>query len=522
MSKHLIVQLLAALRSHGDKTCAVDHADVARPLTYRELEQRSFALAALLQRRFAPEATDKTVVMGIATRNTSQWLIADLACLFAGITSLPLPLAFSQAQAENLATHCDGFLVDTAGQKTLDERWLLDLPADNVIHLDQSFATQPLLQEIPERDWICKIIHTSGTTSSPKGVRLSCSAIAQVLTSLRESMPANAHQRYLSLVPLSLLLEQVTAAYLPLLAGGTVHFLPENEPLLGEPGASPARLTDWILSVKPTAVTVPPVMLNEFLQRLDQENTQARELAAYLTTSVHITCGGAAVGVDILRALQAKGVQVFQGYGLSENASVVSVNTANLQRLGSVGKPLPHVQVRIGADKTIEVKSTSLFSGYSGRDPSACGMSEDGWMDTGDLGELDSDGYLYVHGRKKNVICLANGRNVSPEQVELEYRKYSGVRDAAVFLDEDHGLVALLCVESEPDRSDLAQWSTRRFSDVERPSKLWLLNLENPLLEQLYTVTGRPKRSEIAEAFAHRFSSSAQRTSADEHACLSL
>lgn len=99
---------------------------------------------------------------------------------------------------------------------------------------------------------------------------------------------------------------------------------------------------------------------------------------------MHITCGGAAVSIDILNALAEDGIPVFQGYGLSENASVVSMNTAQHQRLGSVGKPLPHVQVRIGADQTIEVKSSSLFSGYSGKDPSACSMSDDGWMDTGD------------------------------------------------------------------------------------------------------------------------------------------
>ncbi|MEE4074200.1 AMP-binding protein [Pseudomonas viridiflava] len=522
MSANLIAQLRSALQVHGEKVCAVDHGDTTRSLTYRELRQQAFALAAELQHRFQPKMPNDPVVIGIVTRNSSQWLIADLACLFAGITSLPLPLAFSQVQAENLAAHCDGFLVDSAGQKTLTERWLLDLPASKVRHLDSPAIPQPLAQTAVEHDWICKIIHTSGTTSSPKGVRLSCAAIGQVLNSLRFRMPANAHLRYLSLVPLSLLLEQVTASYLPLLAGGTIHFLPPNEPLLGEPGASPARLTDWIQLVKPTALTVPPVMLNEFLRRLQEDREIARSLATYLTEQVHITCGGAAVDVEILRALEAQGVSVFQGYGLSENASVVSVNTAEQQRLGSVGKPLPHVQVRIGLDKTIEVKSTSLFSGYSGTDPSACAMSADGWMDTGDLGALDSDGYLYVHGRKKNVICLANGRNVSPEQVELEYRKYDGVRDAAVFLDEDHGLIALLCVESQPDRSDLAQWSTKRFSDVERPSKLWLLDLANPLLEQLYTVTGRPRRAEIAEAFAHRFSPSMQRTSADEHACLSL
>ncbi|WP_241149789.1 AMP-binding protein, partial [Pseudomonas viridiflava] len=95
--------------------------------------------------------------------------------------------------------------------------------------------------------------------------------------------------------------------------------------------------------MKPTALTVPPVMLNEFLRRLQEDREIARSLATYLTEQVHITCGGAAVDVEILRALEAQGVSVFQGYGLSENASVVSMNTAEQQRLGSVGTPLPHV-----------------------------------------------------------------------------------------------------------------------------------------------------------------------------------
>lgn len=520
MSGQFIADLRLALQTHRQKICAVDcdasglaHSSV---MTYGELESRALNLAAELQRRFDRPAHGDHVVLGIATRNSRDWLVADLACLFAGITALPLPLAFSQSQAEHLAERCDGFLVDAAGERTLADRWMLEFPHNRVRHLSEPALERPLLRE-PDGEWICKIIHTSGTTSRPKGVRLSTAAVGAMLTSLRQEMPADAHRRYLSLVPLSLLLEQVTAAYLPLLGGGIVHFLPHGEPLLGEPGTSPRRLIDWIVQVQPTALTVPPVMLNRFYEQLSQGDAQSEHLARYLRSGVHITCGGAAVGIDILNALAEDGIPVYQGYGLSENASVVSMNTPRQQRLGSVGKPLPHVQVRIGTDQTIEVKSSSLFSGYSGVDPSACSMSDDGWMDTGDLGELDADGFLYVRGRKKNVICLPNGRNVSPEQVELEYREYPGVRDAAVFFDDVHGLVALLCVESTPDRADLAAWSTRRFSDIERPGHLWLLTKDDPLLEKLYTVTGRPKRADIASVFANL-----QGNAADELACLSL
>jgi len=515
-----IDQLQQALQDNRQAVCAVDwvSGSEAVELTYGELEHRAINLAAELQRRFAGPANGDQVVLGIATRNSSDWLVADLACLFAGITALPLPLAFSQSQAEHLAERCDGFLLDTAGQQTLAQRWKLNFPDSRLRRISEPVIEQPLLY-VPngDDDWICKIIHTSGTTSRPKGVRLSSRAVGAVLTSLRQRMPVDAHRRYLSLVPLSLLLEQVTAAYLPLLAGGTVHFLPPSEALLGEPGASPQRLVGWILQIQPTALTVPPVMINRFLEQLNDGGEPGERLARYLKSGAHITCGGAAVSIDALHALAEQGIEVYQGYGLSENASVVSMNTAQEQRLGSVGKPLPHVQVRIGADQTIEVKSSSLFSGYSGTDPSACSMSGDGWMDTGDLGMLDEEGYLYVHGRKKNVICLPNGRNVSPEQVELEYRKYPGVNDAAVFFDEQHGLVALLCVESAPASEELVSWSAGHFSDIERPSRLWLLTKDDPLIEQLYTVTGRPKRADIATVF-----STLQGNASNEHTCLSL
>ena len=505
MSYNLLQSLQQSFTNNQEKVCIVDLVDNQsgphRALTYSQVEQSSLGLAAELHNRF--NSISRRPVIGILARNSSDWVIADLACLLSGSTSLPLPLAFSRAQAEHLAARCDGFLVDAAGARTLKEKWGLDLDDRSVLRLGEAPQASVLDWPTEQRDdWTCKVIHTSGTTNRPKGVQLKISAIGQVLNSLSEGMPRDAHRSYLSVVPLSLLLEQITAVYMPILCGGTVHFLAESTPLLGEPDATADKIIRWLLAVQPTAMTIPPMMITRFNEIIDADEPIACELYKYLSTRVHITCGGASVSTDIMRSLESRGVHVFQGYGLSENASVVSMNTSQHQRIGSVGKPLPHVSVRVGADATIEINSPSLFDGYSGDDPSACSFTADGWLDTGDLGSLDEEGYLYVHGRKKNVICLPNGRNVCPEQVEVELRRHEGVQDAAVFLHNEHGVVALIVGEVELEQANLAAWCKEEFSDIERPSAFWIIPPTDPAISELYTVTGRPKRAEIASAYS--------------------
>lgn len=503
-------QLCQQFLNNPEQVACIDHdADggIQRQLNRRELANAAHVLADTLQAELRPDLVKQRPVVGIVIRNSSNWLIADLACLFANLTSLPLPQAFTRAQAEHLAAKCDFFLVDEPGEATLEQRWGLQASAVRKLRVDQLAAAPSAMpaspQLAPDGSWICKIIHTSGTTSRPKGVCLSENALAATLKSLHEALPAECHHRYLSLVPLSLLLEQITALYMPLLAGGTVHFLPETVPLLGEPGGSADRMIDWLMRVRPGACTVPPMVINRLLARLEQGDA---ELARYLRAdgAPHITCGGAAVSAEVLARLAELGIAIFQGYGLSENASVVSVNTRTANRHGSVGRALPHVQVRIADDGGIHIRSASQFSHYSGEDPSACAHTADGWLDTGDLGTLDEDGYLFISGRKKNVICLPNGRNVSPEQVELELRQLDGIHDAVVFLDDEDGLVALLHTGEATDTTPWLGWMADNLSDIERPSRLWLLPRGSALLSRLYTVTGRPQRGDIAQAYASR------------------
>jgi len=123
-----------------------------------------------------------------------------------------------------------------------------------------------------------------------------------------------------------------------------------------------------------------------------------------------LAAGGAPVNTDILLELDRLGIPVYQGYGLSENSSVATWNSRDANRIGTVGKPLAHVEVRISEEGELCLRSTSLFAGYSNEDPSSCSIDEDGWLHTGDLATQDDEGYISIVGRKKTMIITANGR----------------------------------------------------------------------------------------------------------------
>jgi long-subunit acyl-CoA synthetase (AMP-forming) len=500
---HFVSDLLAQVKRTPDAACLVDIASAdgsgGRCLSYAQMLEHARQLGQHITARFTGE--QRTI--GIVMRNATDWVIADLACLLHGFTSLPLPLGFSKYQAEHLAFECSGFLVDDKGLETLEKRWEISLKASQQIHVSNALQTPismpsgPAIIESPDAEWICKVIHTSGTTSKPKGVKQSLGGLSSVLHSLLDAVPATSQKRYLSVVPLSLLIEQVTAVYLPLLSGGTVYFLDEHTPLIGETGFTATAILQQLFAVRASAVTVPPIMLDAFLD-VAESNT-ASQLLSFLRDQLYITAGGAPISSEKLQRLGDFGIQVYQGYGLSENGSVISVNTPTANKPGSVGKPLPHVQVRVTAEQRVEIQSTSLFRGYSWVDPSACSFTEDGWLRTGDIGTLDGDGFLFITGREKNIICLPNGRNVSPEQIELEFKEQSGVNDALLFMTALGQLAIVLNVGPAFDQQITQEWAQQRFSEVERPELIWPLAPDSALLQSLCALNGPARRAHATD-----------------------
>jgi len=150
-----------------------------------------------------------------------------------------------------------------------------------------------------------------------------------------------------------------------------------------------------------------------------------------------IVCGGAPINKQIVSDFCAMGIDLLNGYGITECSPVVSVNPHRVNRIGSVGLPLDCCRVRI-EDGEIQVKGDNVMKGYYGdEEATAAVFTGDGWLKTGDLGYLDRRGYLYVTGRTKNLIILSNGKNVSPEELEEKVKLLPGVAEAAVYAQED-------------------------------------------------------------------------------------
>jgi long-subunit acyl-CoA synthetase (AMP-forming) len=338
-------------------------------------------------------------------------------------------------------------------------------------------------------------------------VKIRAFGIDALLASLHGEMPERAFSSYLSTVPFSLLIEQVTGLYLVLLDGGQVTLLPPEAELIGTSAEAVRAVLPHLRAARATALVATPALVAELATAARAAVAAGLDVGQELfgtPAAPVLCCGGAPVHPDTLRELDELGVPVYEGYGLSENSSVVSWNTPANRRIGTVGKPLPHVRVKLGPDGELLVSSTSLFDGYTRDDPSSC-LLEDGWLHTGDLATLE-DGFVRITGRKKNVIITPAGRNIAPEWVEAQYNRLPFVQAAAVVgnqLDQLNGLfVVTPGTDRAQARAEIAEFGARHLSEIEQVREVHLAEADGPAFRAYFTVTGRPVRTAIERAIA--------------------
>lgn len=363
--------------------------------------------------------------------NSPAWVVADRAVAQAGLVHVPLPLFFSAEQI--------GHALRSAGVDCLlaPVDWAALWPG--VPRQDCELAGQRLvLLRLPAAA-VClpagtaKISFTSGTTGAPRGVCLAASAMQQVADGLVQAMAPLRIRRHLCALPFAVLLENIAGLTAPLSQDATCIVLPLQQ--LGFKGSSEfdaATFHAAVVQHRPHSIILLPQMLRAWTGHLMRHGERAPDSLKL------VAVGGAAVGEKLLDAARSLGIPAFEGYGLSEGASVQTLNLPGADRAGSAGRPLPHARVRIAGDGEIEIAG-SLFAGYLGDT-----MPPPAWWPTGDLGGIDSEGFVYVHGRKKNVLITAFGRNVSPEWVETALRSHPAVLQAVVFGDGQPALSAVL------------------------------------------------------------------------------
>lgn len=380
----IISALRRNARDYGGATAFSDGSSV---LAHADLLTRVAECAATL------EAFPAT--LGLLGDNSNDWVIAQLAAWLSGKTVVPIPAFFSAEQQRHILADCNISHVIVTPRLT---------EVAHQLGVEVVPVTSGRRAELPElRCGGGQIIYTSGSTGRPKGVRLTLQQIEHSATMLAEAIRAAQCDRYLSVLPLPLLLETICAICVPLLAGARTDFEPTLTAAIGR--GQPWGLSAAFAQYRPTTSVLVPELLAVWLAELAKTGQSAPESLRF------VAIGGAPVASALADKAWGAGIPVHEGYGLSECCSVVAVNRPGVRRGGTVGQPLPGLNISIESGEIV-VDGPTIMQGYQN------GSDAPRPWHTGDLGEIDAEGYLRIIGRKDNLIVTSFGRNISPEWIE--------------------------------------------------------------------------------------------------------
>lgn len=438
-------------------------------LTYDQLQRTLSALHQTLE-------TWQGKRVALYAHNDIDWIILDLALSTVGAVVVPIPLFFSAAQIAHLLQDAQIEMVYVgAGLQlpTIDntDNWIIaDTPETKAIkseqatHITGSFyqladtiTNHTLTAQNPSTaSDFCKVTYTSGSTGMPKGVCLGQETLMRIVESLSGALAdtltdddthapkvsnATSNFSHLSVLPFATLLENVAGIYVSLYMGRTlVTGRIDQFGLLSNQAFDAKRLMTTVQTYDIASVILLPQMLKAICEHMADKGATKSSANAAVPSLKFMAVGGGKVSPQLLQDASALSLPVYEGYGLSECGSVVSLNTPKAKREGSVGKPMPHASVSIADSGEVMVKGNAM-QGYLNHNNS---KDDNGIIATGDIGHLDDDGYLYITGRRKNVLISSFGRNISPEWVEAQLSTQPIIYQVAVLGDGEPHLSAVI------------------------------------------------------------------------------
>jgi long-chain acyl-CoA synthetase len=446
--------LQAAVERYGrDKALLIKPAFRTRTWRYRDLgEQVPRVARALAERGLTPG--ERVVLWAV---NRPEWAVGFLAMAHAGLVGVPLDVRSTDDFAAKVLAQTEPKLV-LASRQTEETARRLGLPViliESLPDLARDVST-PLPAAPVEPDDLLLVVFTSGTTGDPKGVMLSHRNVASNASTLIDVFPFGPDERLLSVIPLSHMFGLTCDLLAPLAAGKTVVYPVSRQP---------AVLVRTFREFKVTMFLIVPqglrLLSNAVERKVDASGKRAqferlhaiaermpRFIRRLLFRPVLSQFGGRfrtfAVGASALEPELARrwshmGIDCLQGYGATEMSPVISFTRPSRNRIGSVGEVIPGVEVRIADDGEVLARGPNRFVGYwQNPEATAAVIDTDGWYHTGDIGELDADGFLTLRGRKKDMIALPDGQKVYPDDLEAVLARDSRLRDATVVgLDGD-------------------------------------------------------------------------------------
>ncbi|MDD4333497.1 MAG: long-chain fatty acid--CoA ligase [Patescibacteria group bacterium] len=399
---------------------------------------------------------EKEDKIALLSENRWEWLATDLAINKIGAISVPIHAVSNADTIEYILKDSEAsylFVSENLYKKhltfletgiDLDEIIILsngeDSAIKNVLYfkdiLNYAAANSNFVGEDGD---VASIIYTSGTTGEPKGVMLSNKNFFFDVNAVSERIKVYPEDIFLSFLPLSHVLERTGGSYLPMIKGASIAY-----------AESIKKLADNLVEIKPTILVSVPKIFEKMYEKifanikekrlfvkkmffwaLRQKNKSfSKQIADFIILKkirkkvfggrLRIAVsGGASINEKILRFFTNIGVKIIEGYGLTETAPIICVNSLENNKIGTVGMPLNDIAVKISAEKEILVKGDNITQGYWRKEEMTKEtFDSDGWFKTGDMGFLDRDNFLTIIGRKKEIIVTTNGKNIAPEKIE--------------------------------------------------------------------------------------------------------
>jgi long-chain acyl-CoA synthetase len=475
------------------------------PISSDQMYQRVRALAMAIL-RFGAQKGDR---IALISENRWEWAVTDFAALAIGAADVPLypTLTGEQIAAQVRDADCRIAVVSTRqqfdklhsvrAQTQLQQIVVMDSPAPegavamsellgdaDALGAQRDPVFDALLRSVQPGD-LATLIYTSGTTGEPKGVALTHGNIAANQNITAVDFGFNSTDACISFLPLS----HVTARALDYVMynhGSQVAYCTQFD-----------KLPQAMREVRPTVIVGVPRVFEKIRQAVMQKAGQSPVKKRLLAWAIRqgerfadtvydghkpssliwklsnklvyskvreafggrvriFVSGGAPLGIDTARWFASAGIALWEGYGLTETAPVIALNTPISHRMGSVGMPLPNVELKFAEDGELLVRGPSVFSGYWHK-PAATAecLDSQGWFRTGDIAHLDADGFLYITDRKKELLKTSGGKLVAPQPIESKLKNNVLVAQAALIGDRHKFICALL----SPNFAALEEWA---------------------------------------------------------------
>ncbi len=474
--------------------------------------------------------------VALISKNCAHWIMADLAIMMAGYVSIPLYPTISASTIRQILEHSEskaifvGKLDDFSGQKS----GIPDMPmiSMKVYGVEDGKSWEEIVDEneplqtihSPKSEELMSIIYTSGTTGNPKGVMHSVGSFTLVSETSVEILPLPPHPRFFSYLPLSHIAERIIAEMGSLFRGGVVTFPESLQTFASDLAAVQphiffgvpriyAKFQEGVLNKMPQKKL--NIMLSIPIIRGIVKKKITEKLG--LSEADLIYSGAAPLATSVIDWYAKLGITVMQGYGMTEDCILSHYNLPGANRVGSVGRPIKGAQTKLSPEGEICIKSDCLTMGYF-KEPEMTAelFDEDGFLKTGDIGEYDHDGFLFITGRVKDQFKTDKGKYISPAPIELEVSKNEDIELMCIVGTGVPQPIALIVPSEKGLAKSNEELSASLIASIEavNPGLQTYEKIEKAIVMKevwsidngLLTPTFKTKRSQIEKIHMHMYS----------------